>query len=138
MRRWGPSFALLAAGCLALAAGVSRGDVVTLVAALLLVVVAVIVSPAPFPSTDPDWRARLEAGDPVVFHRPGCPYCLRLRRTVGKRAGRAAWVDIWAEPDAAARVRAITGGDETVPTVVVGSEQRVNPDPAWVREQLAG
>jgi len=35
--------------------------------------------------------------------------------------------DIWSDPDAAARVRAATGGDETVPTVVVGERALVNP-----------
>lgn len=35
--------------------------------------------------------------------------------------------DIWASPDAAARVRAATGGDEIVPTVIVGTRALVNP-----------
>lgn len=35
--------------------------------------------------------------------------------------------NIWSEPGAAARVRAVTGGDETVPTVIVGSLGLVNP-----------
>jgi len=39
----------------------------------------------------------------------------------------AEWVNIWDDPAAAARVRAITGGDETVPTVVVGTRAMVNP-----------
>ena len=48
---------------------------------------------------------------------------LRLR---GARI-RAEWVNIWEDQAAAARVRAITGGDETVPTVVVGARAMVNP-----------
>ena len=36
-------------------------------------------------------------------------------------------IDIWEDRAAAARLRAITGGDETVPTVIVGSQAMVNP-----------
>jgi mycoredoxin len=75
-------------------------------------------------------------GRPIVYWRPGCAYCLRLRvMTVGV-AGRASWVNIWRDPAGAAAVRAVAGGNETVPTVVVGGESRVNPDPRWVRARL--
>lgn len=65
--------------------------------------------------------------DVLVYWRPGCPYCMMLR--LGLRSARvpAVWVSIWEDRDAAARVRAITGGDETVPTVVVGTRAMVNP-----------
>jgi mycoredoxin len=43
---------------------------------------------------------------------------------------RAEWVNIWEDHASAARVRAITGGDETVPTVEVGARAMVNPS-AW-------
>jgi hypothetical protein len=36
-------------------------------------------------------------------------------------------INIWEDPAAAAEVRDITGGDETVPTVVVGTLAMVNP-----------
>src|SRR5260370_30860736 len=36
-------------------------------------------------------------------------------------------INIWDDQDAAARVRGITGGPETVPTVVVGTRAMVNP-----------
>ncbi len=35
--------------------------------------------------------------------------------------------DIHADPSAAERVRQVTGGDETVPTVFIGHEAMVNP-----------
>ncbi|WP_017542004.1 MULTISPECIES: glutaredoxin family protein [Nocardiopsis] len=66
-------------------------------------------------------------GGAVLYWRPGCPFCMALRgglRTVGVRLNE---VDIWSDAQAAARVRTITGGDETVPTVVVGPEEMVNP-----------
>jgi hypothetical protein len=36
-------------------------------------------------------------------------------------------VNIWEDPQAAARVRSVAGGNETVPTVVVGYRALVNP-----------
>jgi hypothetical protein len=41
--------------------------------------------------------------------------------------GCAEWINIWEDQAAAARVRAITGGPETVPTVVAGTRAMVNP-----------
>lgn len=62
-----------------------------------------------------------------VLWRPGCGYCSRLRRGL-RRAGIATVDhDIWADPAAAAGVRAATGGSETVPTVFVGEQALVNP-----------
>ncbi|MEU6351363.1 glutaredoxin domain-containing protein [Streptomyces sp. NPDC047072] len=75
-------------------------------------------------------------GRPVVFWRPGCQYCLRLRLRLGRGARRAHWVDIWRDPAGAAQVRAVNDGNETVPTVVVAGQAHTNPDPAWVRGQL--
>lgn len=62
-----------------------------------------------------------------VLWRPGCPYCSRLRRDLAHAGVVTVERDIWADPDAAARVRAATGGDETVPTVIVGTRALVNP-----------
>lgn len=44
--------------------------------------------------------------------------------------------NIWTDPAAAARVRAATGGSETVPTVVIGSRALVNPSAALVVEVM--
>ncbi|MEV6947163.1 glutaredoxin domain-containing protein [Streptomyces sp. NPDC051172] len=76
-------------------------------------------------------------GRPVVFWRPGCTYCLRLRLRLGRSARQLYWVDIWRDPAAAAAVREANDGNETVPTVVVAGRPHTNPDPAWVREQLS-
>lgn len=62
-----------------------------------------------------------------VYWRPGCPFCTVLRLGLRGARVRAEWVNIWDDRAAAARVRAITGGDETVPTVVVGTRSLVNP-----------
>lgn len=102
-------------------------------------VLAYLVSPLVFPrSVDAAHANRLgvDEGRPIVYWRPGCPYCLRLRVRLGRDAGRASWVNIWRDPAGAAAVRAIAGGDETVPSVVLGAQSFVNPDPGWLRDRL--
>lgn len=67
--------------------------------------------------------------DPVVifYWRPGCPFCMLLDRALQKRGVEVEKRNIWEDPDAAAAVRAVAGGNETVPTVVIGSTAMVNP-----------
>ncbi|MEU8224747.1 glutaredoxin domain-containing protein [Kribbella sp. NPDC048915] len=103
----------------------------------LFAVLAAVFSPLVFPrSVTAAVAAR--AGKPIVYWRPGCQFCLRLRFVLFGTAGRASWVNIWADPEAAAAVRAVADGNETVPTVVMDGESRVNPDPHWVRARLTG
>ncbi len=61
------------------------------------------------------------------YWRPGCPFCIALRRRLRRRGIPTRPVNIWEHPEAAQRVRAVTGGDETVPTVFVGNRSLVNP-----------
>ena len=63
----------------------------------------------------------------TVYWRPGCPYCAALRRGLRREGLPTAEVNIWADPAAAAIVRSIAGGNETVPTVVVAGTGLVNP-----------
>ena len=70
------------------------------------------------------------------YWRPGCPFCVALRRRLNKRRIPFEPVNIWADPDAAARVRQVTGGDETVPTVFVGQQALVNPSVDQVESLL--
>ncbi|ROV64427.1 hypothetical protein D3105_32900 [Streptomyces globisporus] len=105
----------------------------------LFVPLAVLHSPLIFPRPVPAAEARRRSmadGAPVVYWRPGCTYCIRLRLRLGRDAARLHWVNIWRDPAGAAAVRAVTGGDETVPTVVGADRPYINPDPAWVRRQL--
>ncbi|MEU7472101.1 glutaredoxin domain-containing protein [Streptomyces sp. NPDC044984] len=141
MRVWILPMLLLLCGS-AVATGLvltgSPGAAAALLSALLLF--AGTNSPLVFPRSIGALEARRRSaadGRPVVFWRPGCAYCLRLRVRLGRDAGRLHWVDIRRDPDGAAVVRAANDGDETVPTVVVGGRPHVNPDPAWVRAQLS-
>ncbi|MFG1837038.1 glutaredoxin domain-containing protein [Micromonospora sp. NPDC049175] len=140
LRRWILAIVMVACGVLVLvtqlAAGLPAVGGVELVVFLAL---AFVLSPWAFPrSVDAAEAQRASAADgrPIVYWRPGCRYCLQLRFALGRLAGRAHWVDIWQDPAGAAAVRAVAGGNETVPTVVLGGRAVVNPDRAWLREQL--
>ncbi|WP_433543900.1 glutaredoxin domain-containing protein (plasmid) [Streptomyces sp. CA-294286] len=132
---------LLALGGTVVATGLmSRGNPVAGVVLLLFfVLLAVVNSPLLFPRSlsAAEAQRRSEAdGRPVVYWRPGCTYCQRLRIQLGRQARQLHWVDIWRDPAGAAAVRAVNDGDETVPTVFVAGRPYTNPTPAWVREHL--
>lgn len=76
------------------------------------------------------------AGRVVIYWRRGCPFTQRLLLRLGRRAARAVWVDIWGDPEAAAYVRSVNGGDETVPTVVIDGWAHTNPPPRQVLDAL--
>ncbi len=65
--------------------------------------------------------------DVTVYWRPGCPYCIRLRRGLRRSGLATREVDIWQDPAAAAFVRGHADGHETVPTVDIGGTVLVNP-----------
>ncbi|MFS4091560.1 glutaredoxin domain-containing protein [Streptomyces sp. AF1A] len=107
---------------------------------VVFVLLAGLNSPLIFPRSIGALEAQRRSaadGRPVVFWRPGCTYCLRLRIRLGRRARQLHWVDIWRDPAGAAVVREANDGNETVPTVFVAGRPHVNPDPEWVREQLS-
>jgi mycoredoxin len=64
------------------------------------------------------------AGDsPVtVLWRPGCPYCALLLRGLTRTGLVFDRIDIWEHPEAAAWVRTVAEGNETVPTVRIGAQ----------------
>jgi mycoredoxin len=62
-----------------------------------------------------------------VYWRPGCPYCRMLLRPLRRSDLRLREINIWGDPDAAARVRSVANGNETVPTVFIGNRAMVNP-----------
>jgi glutaredoxin-like protein len=63
----------------------------------------------------------------VVYWRPGCPYCIRLRLGMLLTRLPHSRVNIWRDPAAAAFVRSVANGNETVPTVTVAGHSMVNP-----------
>jgi len=64
----------------------------------------------------------------IVYWRPGCLFCSSLLRQLDRRGVPHRRIDIWSDPKAAAPVRAVANGNETVPTVTIGSRSFVNPN----------
>lgn len=66
---------------------------------------------------------------PVVhfYTRRGCPFSLVLSAKLRRRGVPLEVHDIWADDDAAAFVRSVAHGNETVPTVMVGDTVLVAP-----------
>lgn len=64
----------------------------------------------------------------AVYWRPGCPFCRSLLRQLDRRDVHYRRIDIWSDPEAAAHVRSVANGNETVPTVTIGGQSLVNPD----------
>lgn len=74
----------------------------------------------------------------TVFWRPGCGFCSRLFR--GLEATDLVYErrNIWEDPEAAAYVRSVADGNETVPTVRIGRSAMVNPSVAAVVAAAGG
>lgn len=72
----------------------------------------------------------------VVYTRPGCPFCMSLRAGLRRQGLEYREVDIWEDQSAAETVRSIADGNETVPTVVIGDWQAVNPAAGQVIEAV--
>jgi glutaredoxin len=77
------------------------------------------------------------SGDVVIYHRVGCSFCIRMKAMLGTLGSKAVWVDIWDDNEAAAFVRSVNDGNETVPTVVINGTPHTNPAPSLVREALS-
>jgi mycoredoxin len=138
VRRWWLS-GWVAAVAVLLPLATAPPSVSDLAVSAAMLVAAWVLSPRFFPASPGDTEARRlaeETGAPVIYWRTGCSYCLRLRLALGRLGSRAVWVDVSADPAASARVRAVSGGNETVPTVFVDGSAAVNPSPSWVRERL--
>lgn len=85
-------------------------------------------TPSPVPA------ARIDAVE--FYWRPRCPFCMMLERDLVAAGIPLDRRNIWEDPSAAALVRSVADGNETVPTVVVGNRVRVNPGWAEVEALL--
>ena len=78
-----------------------------------------------------------DAADGVIFYwRPGCGFCRRLESSLDRLGIELDRRNIWELPEAAAAVRAVARGNETVPTVVIGPVAMVNPSPDEVVDAM--
>ena len=135
MERWGSAAALVVAAIVLSAQAVRSGDLSLVVVALACLVFAWWLSPLNGRGGPRHTQVESRRQDfPVVIYwRPGCLYCLRLRGALGKDKDKATWISIWADEDAAAFVRSVNDGNETVPTVRIGEAVHTNPDPDLVK-----
>lgn len=82
-------------------------------------------------------------GGITLFWRPACGFCAVLRRDLASSGLPIVEVDIWEDPAAAAVVRSVAKGNETVPTVVIGAIDDpdrvglVNPSAAQVVDAVS-
>jgi len=72
----------------------------------------------------------------TMYWRPGCPYCMRLRWGLRRQGVDFGEVNIWEVPEGAALVRSLAGGNETVPTVLIGDVSMVNPSARQVIAEI--
>lgn len=70
--------------------------------------------------------------DVTVYWRPGCGFCHKLFQRFDRAGIERTEHNIWEDPEARTYLRTVTGGNETVPTVVVGGQVLVNPRPEEV------
>ena len=74
----------------------------------------------------------------TMYSTPWCGYCHRLRGQLDREGVSYTVIDIEEHPDAAAYVREVNGGFETVPTVVFADGSALtNPSLAQVLERVA-
>lgn len=79
------------------------------------------------------------AGTITMFSTPWCGYCRQLKSQLGRAGIAYAEVDIEQHPDAAAFVREVNDGNQTVPTVLFpDGSAATNPSLAEVRTRLRG
>lgn len=77
------------------------------------------------------------AADGVHFYwRPGCGFSARLEHALERSGVPFVRHNIWDDEQAAATVRHHAGGNETVPTVVIGPVGLVNPSPSEVVDAM--
>lgn len=73
----------------------------------------------------------------TVYWRPGCGFCARLLSEIENAGLNHRRVNIWDDPKAAEFVRSVARGNETVPTVTIGSQAFVNPSLRQLQNALA-
>ncbi len=73
----------------------------------------------------------------TVYWRPGCGFCRRLFDQLDAHGLSVERRNIWEDLEAATFVRSVADGNETVPTVQIGSRALVNPTFRQIQEALA-
>lgn len=136
MMRWANATALAAvAVVLLIILGQDERWVIGGIAAVVLLIAAWYFSPLNGRNAT-KWTGNHGRDEVVIFWRPGCVFCMRMKASLGRAGRKATWFNIWSDPAAAEFVRAHNDGNETVPTVILGGEVMTNPEPGVVRREL--
>ncbi|GAA1346230.1 glutaredoxin family protein [Arthrobacter roseus] len=136
LMRWANATALAAAAIVLLIIFSQDGRwVIGGIAAVVLLVGAWFLSPLNGRSST-KWTGNHGKDEVVIFWRPGCVFCIRMKASLGRAGRKATWYNIWSDPAAAEFVRAHNNGNETVPTVILRGGVATNPEPGTVRQAL--
>ena len=74
---------------------------------------------------------------PIMYSTVWCGYCQRLKAQLGREGITFTEIDIEHDPEAAAIVERVNGGNQTVPTVVFADGTAMtNPTAKQVKEKL--
>ena len=137
-------YSAVAAGLIVVVINAIQGDVVPAtiflaLAALLFALVAWWTAPSRGGPHTSHTAAQAAAGDDdvIVYWRPGCVYCDRLKLGLGGARDDVSWVNVLRDPEGADFVRTYHNGNRTVPTVVTGAGELIEASPAAITAQLA-
>lgn len=72
-----------------------------------------------------------------MYWRPGCGACRAMRVTLAEAGVACTWHNIWDDCDASELVRRVAGGNETVPTLLIGGGAHVAPSPRRALEEIS-
>lgn len=132
MDRWKPAVVNLSIGVVLSAVGYLLLDYDLVSVAVMLTIMALVawwVSPLRGAGPHIDHALAHRDGDDedvIVYWRPGCRYCSRLRRRLDPTVrDQVAWVNIMSDPQGAAYIRRFHDGDMVTPTAVTGTGRQV-------------
>jgi mycoredoxin len=75
-------------------------------------------------------------GDVIVYWRPCCRYCDRLKLNLGSARHDVSWVNILRDSEAAEFVTTYRDGSQTVPTAATGAGEMIDATPAAIKAAL--
>lgn len=61
----------------------------------------------------------------IIFTKPGCPYCVALKKDFQRKGIAFTEHNVLADPEALQRMLTLNGGRRNVPTIVEGENVRV-------------
>lgn len=83
-------------------------------------------------------RAEVPAGQLTMYTTTWCGFCRRLKSQLARDGIEMVEIDIERDPKAAEFVMSVNGGNQTVPTVMIGSDiVLTNPSAKEVKRHLA-